>query len=110
MKPFQIIFSTVCLLVLSCEAIAQLPSQQEPERQVVEGMVVDQGGDAVAAATVTLSSDTFRTTSHTDNEGRSRLDSIAQESMILESQPKVLQPSSNESLRPLTLPTNYVLC
>ena len=84
MKSFQIIFSTVCLLVMSCEAIAQLPSQQKSERQVVEGVVVDQAGDAVAAATVTLSSDTFRTTSHTDNEGHFHLESMAQESLILE--------------------------
>ena len=83
-KSFQIIFSTVCLLVLSCQAVAQLPSQEKSERQVVEGVVVDQAGDAVAAATVTLSTDTFRTTSHTDNEGRFHLESIAQESLILE--------------------------
>ena len=84
MKSFPIIFSTLCLLVLSCEAIAQLPSQQKPERQVVEGVVVDQAGDRIAAATVTLSSGTFRTTSHTDKEGRFHLESIAQESFILE--------------------------
>jgi len=80
----QFIFSTVCLLLLSNEAIAQLPAQQKSERQVVEGMVVDQGGDAVAAATVTLSSDSFRTTAHTDNGGHFHLESIAQESLILE--------------------------
>src|SRR5216684_7975758 len=84
MKLIQIIFSTVCLLVLSCEAVAQLPSQQKSERQVVEGVVVDQAGDPVAAATVTLSSDAFTTTSHTDNEGHFHLQSIAQESLILE--------------------------
>src|SRR5882724_704115 len=84
MKSFQIIFSTVCLLVLSCEAVAQLPSQHKSEWEVVEGVVVDQAGDAVAAATVTLLSDTFRTTSHTDNEGRFHLESIAHESLILE--------------------------
>src|SRR5712692_5789992 len=84
MKLIQIFFSTVCLLVLSCEAIAQLPSQQKSERQVVEGVVMDQAGDPVAAATVTLSSDAFTTTSHTDNEGRFHLESIAQESLILE--------------------------
>ena len=83
-KSFQIIFSTVCLLVLSCEAVAQSPSQQKSERQVVQGVVVDQEGDAVAAATVTLSSDTFRTTSQTDNEGHFHLESMAQESLILE--------------------------
>ena len=83
-KPFQIIFSTVCLLVLSCEAIAQLPSQQKSELQVVEGVVVDQAGDAVAAATVTLSSATFRTTVHTDNEGHFHLDALAQEPLVLE--------------------------
>src|SRR6266850_5240036 len=71
-------------LVLSCEAIAQLPSHQKSERQVVEGVVVDQAGDAVAAATVTLSSGTFSTTSHTDNEGRFHLESQAQESLVLE--------------------------
>src|SRR6267142_3505981 len=83
-KPFQIIFSTVCLLVLSCAAIAQLPSQQKSELQVVEGVVVDQAGDAVAAATVTLSSTTFRTTVHTDNEGHFHLDALAQEPLVLE--------------------------
>src|SRR6267378_5571573 len=83
-KRFQIIFSTFCLLVLSCEAIAQLPSQQKSELQVVEGVVVDQAGDAVAAATVTLSTDTFRTTSHTDNEGRFHLESNTKESLTLE--------------------------
>src|SRR5882762_2331853 len=83
-KSFQFIFSTVCLLVLSCEAIAQLPSQHKSERQVVEGVVVDQAGDPVAAAMVTLSSDTFRTTSHTDSEGHFRLESTPQESLILE--------------------------
>jgi len=51
MKSFQFIFSTVCLLVLSCEAIAQLPSHQKSERQVVEGVVMDQAGDPVPAAT-----------------------------------------------------------
>src|SRR5882762_11171752 len=84
MKPFQIIFSTVCLLVLSCEAIAQLSPQQKAERQAVEGVVVDQAGDAVAAATVTLSSDTFRTTSHTDNEGHFHVESNTKESLTLE--------------------------
>src|SRR2546425_3981578 len=83
-ESFQIIFSTICLLVLSCEVIAQLPSQHKSERQVCEGVVVDQAGDAVAAATVTLSSDTFSTTSHTDNEGHFHLESTAQESLILE--------------------------
>src|SRR2546426_260948 len=83
-KSFQIIFSTVCLLVLSCEAVAQLPSQEKSERQVVEGVVVDQAGNAVAAATVTLSYDTFRTTSHTDHEGHFHLESVAQASLILE--------------------------
>src|SRR5258705_4390008 len=83
-KSFQFIFSTVCLLVLSCEAIAQLPSQQKSELQVVEGVVVDQAGDAVAAATVTLSSATFRTTVHTDNEGHFHLDALAQEPLVLE--------------------------
>ena len=83
-KSFQIIFPTVCLLVFSCEAIAQLPSPQKSDRQVVEGVVVDQTGDAVAAATVTLSSDVFKTTSHTDNEGRFHLESTPQESLILE--------------------------
>src|SRR6267142_5892984 len=80
MKLLQIIFSTVCLLVLSCEAI----SQQKSERQVVEGVVVDQAGHAVAAATVTLSTDTFRTTSHTNNEGRFHLESNTKESLTLE--------------------------
>src|SRR5882762_6627876 len=84
MKSFQFIFSMVCLLVFSCEATAQLPSQQNSERQVVEGMVVDQAGDPVAAATVTLSSGTFSTTSHTDNEGRFHLESNGQESLTLE--------------------------
>src|SRR5882724_12984570 len=84
MKPFQIIFSSVCLLVLSCEAIAQLPSQQKSERQVVEGVVVDQAGDAVATATVTLSSATFRTTVHTDNGGHVHLDAPVQEPLVLE--------------------------
>ena len=70
MKLFQIIFSTVCLLVLSCEAVAQLPSQPKSEGRVVEGVVVDQAGDVVVDATVTLLSDTFRTTTHTNNEGR----------------------------------------
>ncbi len=83
-KSFQIIFSTACLLVLSCEAIAQLPSHQKSDRQVVEGVVVDQAGDPVAAATVTLSSDVFTTTSHTDNEGHFHVETIAQESLILE--------------------------
>src|SRR5256885_754392 len=83
-KSFQIIFSTVCLLVLSCEAVAQLPSQEKSERQVVEGVVVDQAGDAVAAATVTLSADVFTTTSHTDHEGHFHLESMAQASLILE--------------------------
>lgn len=83
-KPFQIILSTVCLLVLSCEAIAQLPSQQKSELQVVEGVVVDQAGDAVAAATVTMSSATFRTTVHTDNEGHFHLDALAREPLVLE--------------------------
>src|SRR6266542_4891835 len=83
-KSFQIIFSTVCLLVSSCEAIAQLPSHQKSDRQVVEGVVVDQAGDPVAAATVTLSSDVFTTTSHTDNEGHFHVETIAQESLILE--------------------------
>ena len=94
MKSFQFVFSMVCLLVFSCEATAQLPSQQNSERQVVEGVVVDQAGDPVAAATVTLSTDTFRTTSHTDNEGHFHLESIAQQSLILEI--TVLRPSSNE--------------
>src|SRR6266480_6965893 len=80
----QFIFSTVCLLLLSNEAIAQLPSQQKSDRQVVEGVVVDQAGDAVAAATVTLSSDSFRTTSHTDNQGHFHLGSIFQEALVLE--------------------------
>src|SRR6266850_1714659 len=71
-------------LVLSCEAIAQLPSHQKSERQVVEGVVVDQAVDAVAAATVTLSTDTFRTTYHTDNEGRFHLESNTKESLTLE--------------------------
>src|SRR6267142_327375 len=83
-KSFQIIFSTVCLLVLGCEGVAQLPSQQKAERQVVEGVLVDQGGDPVAAATVTLSSGVFRTTSQTDSEGRFHLESTAHESLILE--------------------------
>ncbi len=84
MKSFQFIFSTVCLLLLSNEAIAQLPSQQKSDRQVVEGVVVDQAGAAVAAATVTLSSDSFRTTSHTDNQGHFHLGSIFQEALVLE--------------------------
>src|SRR6266446_1446901 len=83
-KSSQIIFSSVCLLVLSFEAIAQLPSQQKSERQVLEGVVVDQAGDPVAAATVTLSSDVFTTTSQTDNEGRFHLESIPRESFVLE--------------------------
>src|SRR5258705_13212380 len=83
-KPFQIIFSTVCLLVLSCEAIAQLPSEQKSGLQVVKGVVVDQAGDAVTAATVTLSSATLRTTVHTDNEGHFHLDALAQEQLVLE--------------------------
>jgi len=83
-KSSQIIFSTVCLLVLSFEAIAQLPSQQKSERQVLEGLVVDQAGDAVAAATVTISADGFTATSHTDNEGRFHLESIPRESLVLE--------------------------
>src|SRR3989442_10724018 len=85
-ESFQIIFSTVCLLLLSCEGVAQaqLPSQPKSERQAIEGVVVDQAGDAVAGATVILSSDNFRTTSHTDNEGRFHLESNAQESLILQ--------------------------
>ncbi|MEP6911716.1 MAG: carboxypeptidase-like regulatory domain-containing protein, partial [bacterium] len=81
LKSFQIIFSTVCLLVLSFEAIAQSPSPQKSDRQVVEGVVVDQAGDPVAAATVTLSSAGFTTTSQTDNEGRFHLESMAEESL-----------------------------
>src|SRR6266576_1959928 len=84
LKSFQIIFSIVCLLVLSCEAIAQSPSQQKTDRQVVEGVVVDQAGDPVAAATVTLSSAGSTTTSHTDNEGHFHLELMSQESLSLE--------------------------
>src|SRR6267142_5459654 len=84
MKSFQFVFSMVCLLVFSCEATAQLPSQQKLEQQLVEGVVVDQAGHVVVDATVTLLSDTFRASSHTDNEGRFHLESIAQVSLILE--------------------------
>src|SRR5882762_6642309 len=83
-KSFQFIFLTACLLVMSCEAVAQLPSPQKSEGQVVEGVVVDQAGDVVVDATVTLLSDTLRTTTHTNNEGRFHLESIAQVSLILE--------------------------
>ena len=69
---------------MSCEAIAQLPSQPKSERQAVEGLVVDQAGDPVAAAMVTLSSGVSTTTSHTDNEGRFHLESITRELLILE--------------------------
>src|SRR6267142_1825638 len=84
MKSFQFVFSMVCLLVFSCEATAQLPSQQKLEQQLVEGVVVDQAGHVVVDATVTLLSDTFRATAHTNNEGRFHLESIAQVSLILE--------------------------
>jgi len=83
-KSFQIIFSTVCLLTLSCEGVAQLPSQPKSEAQVVEGVVVDQAGAVVVDATVILLSGTLRTTTQTNNEGRFHLESTAQASLILE--------------------------
>ena len=42
MKSFQFTLLIVCLLVLSCEAVAQLPPPQNSEREVIEGVVVDQ--------------------------------------------------------------------
>ena len=84
MKSFQIVFSTVCLLTLSCEGVAQLPSQPKSERKIVEGVVVDQAGGVVVDATVTLSSGTLRTTTQTNNEGRFHLESTAHVSLILE--------------------------
>ena len=84
MKSFQIVFSTVCLLTLSCEGVAQLPSQPKSERKIVEGVVVDQAGGVVVDATVTLLSGTLRTTTQTNNEGRFHLESTAHVSLILE--------------------------
>src|SRR6266446_6573188 len=84
MKSFQIIFSTVCFLTLSCEGVAQLPSQPKSEGQVVEGVVVDQAGGVVVDATVTLLSGILRTSTQTNNEGRFHLESTVQVSLILE--------------------------
>jgi hypothetical protein len=56
MKSFQFTLLIVCLLVLSCEAVAQLPPPQNSEREVIEGVVVDQAGDPIADDVVNFNS------------------------------------------------------
>lgn len=109
-QSIQIIFSTVFLLVLSCEAFAQLPAPQKPERQVVAGVVVDQAGDAVVAATVTLSTDTFSATAQTDNEGHFHLESMAQDPLILEITAEGFATIRQRVSPATTFSINYVLC
>jgi outer membrane receptor protein involved in Fe transport len=70
----------LCLVALSICVV----SQQKPERQVVEGVVVDQSGDPVSAATVTLVGNSTTTATSTGNDGRFHFESPPQSALILE--------------------------
>ena len=75
-----VICVSLCIFSVSISAV----SQQKPERQVVEGVVVDQAGDPVSAATVTLVGNSTTTATSTDNDGRFHLESPPQSSLFLE--------------------------
>src|SRR4030095_4355006 len=74
----------VHLGLVFCFLTVTAASQQKLERQVVEGVVVDQAGDPVASATVTLVGNSTTAATSTDNEGRFRLESTPQSPLFLE--------------------------
>ena len=84
LKPHRLLLLGLCFLTGICAAASLAQSQTAPIRHAIEGVVLDQRGDPIVDAKVSIVSDNFTAITTTDEQGQFHLNSPSQNSISIQ--------------------------